>query len=152
METAMAEPESSPAPVLLDTVDEFGFVLNLDLGADVRTSGWTEVEPDAMQGTVNFTTGGVNTILIWGPQEARPPVTFLADTYNILRGSQPELTFDPISDGEITVSGEQGVYGGFRTIDASNTALGGGLIGTWVCSGPGTAFRLTLTGEDAMVV
>ncbi len=138
--------------MLLDTVDEFGFVLKLDRGADLQTGGWTEASADARQGTLSFAAGGVNTILIWGPQEERTPLTFLADTYNILRGNQPELTFDPISDGEITVNGEQGVYGGFRTIDASNAAIGGGLIGTWVCSGPETAFRLILTGEDATVV
>ena len=79
-------------------------------------------------------------------------MAFLADTYNILRGSQPTLTFDPISDGDITVNEEQGVYGGFRTLDATAQAIGGGLIGAWACSEQGTAFRLTLTGEDATVV
>ena len=137
---------------MLATVDEFGFVLKLDKGADVKTAGWTAPEPDAAQGTLSFTTGGVNTILIWGPQDGRTPLTFLADTYNILRSSQPELTFDPISDGEITVSGEEGIFGGFKTLDASDVAVGGGLIGTWVCSGTETAFRLTLTGDDATLV
>ena len=154
----MAEPtpaptlEPTPAPALLSTVDRFGFVLKLDRGADVKTTGWTAAEPDADQGTLSFTAGGVNTVLIWGPQQQRSPLTFLADTYNILRGSQPELTFDPISDGEIAVSGGPGVYGGFKTIDLSGTTVGGGLIGTWVCTEPETAYRLTLTGAEATVV
>ena len=101
---------------------------------------------------MSFTKDGVNTVLIWGPQQQRTPVSFLADTYNILRGSQPELTFDPISDGEITVSGESGVYGGFKTLDLNGATVGGGLIGAWVCSGEKTAFRLTLTETEATLV
>ena len=79
-------------------------------------------------------------------------MVFLADTYNILRGSQPTLTFEPVTDGELLVSGEQGVYGAFRALDEDETAVGGGLIGTWLCSGPETAFRLTVIGTDTMVV
>ena len=137
---------------MLATVDEFGFVLKLDKGADVNTAGWTGPEPDATQGTLSFTAGGVNAILIWSPAGDQTPLNFLADIYNILRGSQPNLTFDPISDGEITVSGEEGIFGGFKTVDANDVTVGGGLIGTWVCSVTETAFRLTLTGDDATLV
>ena len=76
---------------------------------------------------------------------------FLADTYNILRGTQSELTFEPISEGDIAVSGESGTFGGFRTLDATETVIGGGLIGAWVCPGQDTAFRLALTGVDSTV-
>ena len=144
--------EPTLAPALLDTVDKFGFVLKLDRAADVRTTGWTASEPDVDQGILSFTADGVNTVLIWGPQQQRTPLTFLADTYNILRKSQPEQTFDPISDGELAVSGEPGAYGGFKTGDLSGTTVGGGLIGTWVCPEPEIAYRLTLTGAEAMVV
>ena len=142
----------TPTPVFLTSVDQFGFVLKLDRGADVNTAGWTAPEPDARQGILSFAAGGVNTILIWGPQQERTPLTFLADTYNILRGTQPDLTFDPISDGPITVSSEDGIFGAFRTLDADGIVVGGGFIGTWVCSKFETAFRLTLTGEDATIV
>ena len=37
---------------------------------------------------------------------------------NILRVSQPDLTFDPISEGEITVGSEAGIFGGVKTLDA----------------------------------
>lgn len=94
----------------------------------------------------------MDAILIWSPAGDKEPLNFLADTYNILRGSQPDLTLEPISDGEITVSGEQGIFGGFTTEDASGTNIGGGLIGAWFCSVPGTAYRLTVTGGDATVV
>ena len=91
-------------------------------------------------------------VLIRDPQADRQPLTLLAETHNILRGSQPDLTFDSISDGSITVSGESGVFGGFKTEDSSGAVVGGGLIATWVCSVPETGFRLTLTGADATVV
>ena len=133
-------------------MDEFGFVVKLDRRAEVRNAGWTRPQPDSRQGILSFTDGGVNTILIWGPGEGREPLLFLADTYNILRGTQPELTFEPISDGDVAVSGEQGVFGGFRTLDANAAVIGGGVIGTWTCPGPQTAFRLTLTGLDSTVV
>ena len=118
----------------------------------MRTSGWTRPSPTAVQGALSFDAGGAKAILIWGPREGREPLLFLAETYNILRGSQPELTFEPILDGDMTVSGERGVYGGFRTLDTNEAAIGGGLIGTWVCQGQQTAFRLTLTGVDSTVV
>ncbi len=142
----------TPTPVLPVAVDEYGFTLKLDQGADVRAAGWTEPEPNARQGTVSFASGGVNVALIWGPQEGRGSITFLADTYNILRSSQPDFTFDPISDGDIVVDREQGVFGGFKTLDSGGATVGGGLIGTWVCTLPETAFRMTLTGDDAAVV
>ena len=37
-------------------------------------------------------------------------------------------------------------------MDNSGTAIGGGLIGAWICGDNETAFRMTLTGEDATVV
>jgi len=142
----------TPTPKLPVAVEGYGFILKLDQGADVRAAGWTAPEPDAQQGTVSFASGGVSVALIWGPQEGRGSITFLADTYNILRSSQPDLTFDPISDGDIVVDREEGVFGGFKTLDSGGAAVGGGIIGTWVCTLPQTAFRMTLTGEDAAVV
>ena len=150
--TATLTPEPTPTPVLLKSVDEFGFVLKLDKGADVESAGWTEPEPDVLQGFLSLTSGGVDVILIWGPQLEREPLSFLADTYNILRGSQPDLTFESISEDEITVSSEAGIFGGFKALDADGATAGGGLIGAWVCAASETAFRLILTGEDATLV
>ena len=76
----------------------------------------------------------------------------MAETYNILRGIQLSLTFDPITDGNIEVSGEGGVYVGFKTLDEGGSTIGGGLIGAWVYSGNGTVYRLTLIGTDSTVV
>lgn len=151
LESDAAELESMEA-ALVTSYSDYGFALKLDLGADVQSAGWTEPEPSLTQGIIAFAYGGVNANLVWGPFEDRTPLTFLADTYNILRASQPSVTFESISDGDVSISDQEGVYGGFKAIDNSGNAIGGGLIGAWVCGDSETAFRMTLTGEDATVV
>ena len=107
---AALQSEAAPAETALQTsYSDYGFSLKLDLGADVRTSGWTEPEPSMTQGIIAFSYGGVNTNLVWGPPEDRTPLTFLADTYNILRASQPSVAFESVSDGDISVNGQPGV-------------------------------------------
>ena len=145
-------PQSEPTAGLPNVVNEFGFVLKLDQPADIQSAGWTGPQPDQRQGTLSISDGGLNTFLIWGPREGRDTLLFLADTYNLLRGAQPQLTFEPISEGDIAVSGELGVFGGFRTLDGTEAVIGGGLIGAWVCPGRDTAYRLALTGVDSTVV
>ena len=144
--------EMEEAAALLTAYTGYGFSLKLDLGADVRAAGWTEPEPSVTQGIIAFSYGGVNANLVWGPPQDRTALTFLADTYNILRASQPSVTFESISDGDISISGQEGVYGGFKAVDNSGAAIGGGLIGAWICGDSDTAFRMTLTGGDATVV
>ena len=143
-----ADSTDSTETALLTSYADYGFFLKLDLGADVQTAGWTEPEPSVTQGIIAFSYGGVTANLLWGPPEDRTPLTFLADTYNILRASQPTVTFESISDGDVSISGG----GGFKAIDNSGAAIGGGLIGAWICGDNNTAFRMTLTGEDATVV
>jgi len=137
---------------LLTSYSNYGFSLKLDLGAEIQTAGWTETEPSLTQGIIAFSYGGVNANLVWGPPQDRTALTFLADTYNILRASQPSVTFESISDGDISINGQDGVYGGFKAVDNSGSSIGGGLIGAWICGDSETAFRMTLTGEDATVV
>ena len=137
--------ESSTGSALQTSYADYGFSLKLDLGAEVKAAGWTEPDPSLTQGIIAFTYGGVNTNLVWGPPEDRTALTFLADTYNVLRASQPSVSFESISE-------QKGVYGGFKAVDNSGASLGGGLIGAWICGDSETAFRMTLTGEDATVV
>ena len=131
---AGAEPEQDPAAetataALRTSYSDYGFSLKLDLGADVRAAGWTEPDPSVTQGIIAFSYGGVNANLVWGPPQDRTALTFLADTYNILRASQPSVAFESISDGDILISDQEGVYGGFKAVDNSGSSIGGGLIG-----------------------
>ena len=146
---AAAETAESTLPT---SYAEYGFSLKLDLGAEIQAAGWTEPEPSLTQGIIAFTYGGVKTNIVWGSPEDRTALTFLADTYNLLRASQPSVTFESISDGDISISDQEGVYGGFKAADNSGASLGGGLIGAWICEDSETAYRMTLTGEDATVV
>ena len=146
-----AETEAAESALLTSYAD-YGFFLNLDLGAEIQAAGWTEPEPSLTQGIIAFAYGGVNANIVWGPPEERTALTFLADTYNILRASQPAITFESISDGDISIAEQEGVYGGFKAVDDSGSSLGGGLIGAWICPDSDTAFRMTLTGDDATVV
>jgi hypothetical protein len=138
--------------VLLKTFNQFGFTLNLDRGADVKTGGYLQPEPNAQQGVLSFGTGGVNVILTWLPPAGNPPLTLLRDTYELLQRQQPSLSFATIRDGEITVSGQKGVFGGFRTSNTAGATVGGGIIGAWTCPAPGTGYTLTVTGADATIV
>ena len=117
----------------------------------MQSAGWTAADPTAGQGRVSFQNKDINAILIWSPVGNQTPLNFLADTYNILRNSQPDSTFEPITEGEITVSQQEGIFGGFTTTNASAATVGGGLIAAWLCPLPGTAYRLTVTGSDAAV-
>ena len=125
--TATPLPEPTVAPKQFTNVDDLGFSLRLDGEVDVQSAGWTEAEPNAGQGSVSFATGGVNVILIWSPAGDQTLLNFLADTYTILRTSQPDITFEAGPEGEITVSQQGGVFGSFITSNASGTTLGGGL-------------------------
>ena len=158
-EVVQARPASEPGEVieaaesaLLTSYADYGFSLKFDLGAEIQAAGWTEPDPSLTQGIIAFAYGGVNANIVWGPPEERTALTFLADTYNILRASQPTITFESISDGDISIAEQEGVYGGFKAVDDSGSSLGGGLIGAWICPDSDTAFRMTLTGEDATVV
>lgn len=151
VEVNLPEAEAGES-ALLTLYADYGFSLKLDLGAEIQASGWTEPGPSVTQGIIAFTYGGVNANLVWGPPEDRTALTFLADTYNILRASQPTVTFESISDGDLLISDQEGVYGGFKAADDSGASIGGGLIGAWICGDSETAFRMTLTGEDATVV
>ena len=150
-QAATATPQPTATSELDTVYSDYGFTLNLDLGADVQATGWTESEPSDTQGLASFTYGGVLAGLVWSPADGRDPLAILASSYNVLRAAQPDITFESISDGEITVSDQAGVFGGFKALDSSGATLGGGLIGAWNCAN-GTSYRMTLTGADATVV
>ncbi len=113
----------------------------------MESAGWTEAEPSAAQGLIALNFGGVNTNLVWGASENRTPIEFVASTYNLLRAAQPGITFETISEGDVIVNEQTGLFGGFRALDSGGSAVGGGLIGAWVCPSGDTAFRLTADND-----
>ena len=139
------EPALATTPVLLTTFDEFGFRLGLDLVAGVQTAGSSA----EAQGAINFSSGGVNTILTWIPGDGGSPLALISDTYDTLQNSQAGILFESITEGAISVNAQDGVFLGFKSSDASGATVGGGLIGAWTCADTGTAYTLTLTSSDA---
>ena len=155
--TNAPDPTSVPtvaptATSALDTVySEYGFTLNLDLGADVQSTGYSESAPSETQGLASFVYSGVTVGLVWSPSNSKAPLEFVAALYYDIQAAQPGINFESISGGDITVSGQTGEFGGFKAVDGGGTAIGGGLISAWNCSND-IAYRMTLTGADATAV
>lgn len=142
-------PTATPA---LDTVySEYGCTLNLDLGADVQSAGYSESAPSETQGLASFVYSGVTVGLVWSPSNSKAPLEFVAASYHNIQAVQPGINFESISGGDIIVSGQTGAFCGFKAVDSNGTAIGGGLIGAWNCAND-SAYRMTLTGADATVV
>jgi len=148
MPTAISVP--TPTPIRKTTIEEYGFLLDLDGEVTVQTGGWTDAEPDSSQGIIKFPYEGVSAILVWYSSESTGQ-QIVADSYNLLKNSQPNLTFEAISDGAIPVSGETGVFGGFKVLDGGET-IGGGFVSGWVCPESQSRYALTVTGPQATVV
>lgn len=150
---ATAEPTVEPtATPALDTVySDYGFTLNLDLGADVQSAGYSEATPSETQGVASFVYSGVTVGLVWSASNSKTPLEFVANSYNDIQAAQPGINFESIAGGDITVSEQVGSFGGFKALDGNGNALGGGLIGAWNCAND-IAYRMTLTGADATVV
>ena len=144
-------PTSTPTPVSQTIISEYGFHLQLDGDVSVQTGGWLEESPTNEQGMIRFPYQGVTAILTWSASTIIPQQA-VADSYKLLRDSQPNLTFEPIKDGGFRVSGEQGVFGGFKVLDATDTTVGGGFVAAWTCSELQLQYSLTVTGSQLTTV
>tara|TARA_B100000029_G_scaffold125222_1_gene118700 strand:+ start:3130 stop:3813 length:684 start_codon:yes stop_codon:yes gene_type:complete len=154
--TATPEPELVEIEVPTETANtillDYGFGLRLDGDVPVNFAGWSEDSPSTTQGMMTFPYEGVSAMLSWFPAVSAPART-VADAYNRLKDGQPGLTFEAISDGPIPVTGAQGgLFGGFRVLDPSGAAVGGGFVAGWVCPQNGTSYAMQVTGPDATVV
>ena len=71
---------------------------------------------------------------------------------SLLTSAQPENTFTILTEGEITVDGDQGTFGAFSTQDAETIVTGGGIIGAWICGEQGITPALLVAGTDDATV
>lgn len=148
-------PTLIPTPVPLTNVyDAFGFSVELDQDASFQTSnlsvrGWTGDGADNEQGLMTFNYNGTNIVIFWQPDSGSSPQTAVDLTYQVQKLSNPHLNFVPISEGDLTVDGETGRFGGYLTAEGSGEGASGGLIGAWTCQGAGTQVSLTASGPDA---
>ena len=148
-------PTSTPTPVPLTNVyDLYGFSVELDQDssfqtADLIVKGWTGTRADNEQGIMSFNYNGTNIVIFWQPQAGDTPQSTVDLAYEVQKASKPELNFVPISEGEITVDGQSGRFGGYLTTESSGANASGGLIGAWTCEESGTQISLTASGKDA---
>ena len=148
MPTATPVPTPTPTPTPAIQIDEFGFTLRLNRGADPQTlQGST-----SNQGMTQLEYSGVNVILSWVPVNGVTPQGLVSGTFDLLQQNQPDLTLETVSEGDLKIGLEEGIVLGFRTIDSGGKVIGGGLIGAWECLDTATSFSMTATGDDAAVV
>lgn len=152
--TPIPTPTPSPTPVASNAFDEFGFTLRLDQDASFASSdfdlrGWTEAEASAEQGLITFTYTGTNVVFFWSPETGDVLQSVVDSTFELQKLSRPDTDFTPINEGDLTVDGEAGRFGGFLAADSSGEGASGGLIGAWTCRTSGTTSSLTVTGPDA---
>ena len=102
--TTMAVPPTAVPTVAptatsaLDTVySEYGFTLNLDLGADVQSAGYSESALSETQGLASFVYSVVIVGLVWSLSNSKAPLEFVVASYNDIQTAQPGINFDSIS-------------------------------------------------------
>lgn len=153
--TSTPTPTVTPTPAPLTNVyNVFGFSVELDQDAsfqssNLKVSGWTETDADNTQGLMTFHYNGADIVIFWQPDSGSSPQQTVDLTYQVQKLSYPDLNFLPISEGDLTVDGETGRFGGYLTSDSSGTGASGGLIGAWTCQDTGTQVSLTASGPDA---
>ena len=158
--TATPPPSPTPAPIptatpyISNVFDDYGFTLQMDqdityASANLLVTGWTELEASNDQGLMVFEYNGANIVMFWEPENGNSPQTVVDSTYELQKLSQPNVTFTPISEGDLAVDGQAGRFGGYVTQNVSGGNAGGGLIGAWACEQTGTSISLTATGSDA---
>jgi len=132
----------------------YGFTVELDQDASFQSSnlsikGWTGTKADNEQGLMSFNYNGADIVIFWQPDPGAGPKAAVDLTYEVQKLSKPNLNFVPISEGDITVDGETGRFGGYLASDSSGENASGGLIGAWTCNSTGTQVSLTASGPDA---
>lgn len=132
-------------------IDTFGFTWLLDGEIKYETSGLTKEGAKKNEGVIFFEYGGINGVLIWFDDAISALETIILDNFNSLSASQPQLTFEPISEGNTTIGSNHSQYLTFLIKNPSGESEGGGIIGSWKCASS-KALALTVTASDAAVL
>ena len=157
--TFTATATHTPSPSVEETqssnvFDDFGFTLSLDKdtsfsSSNLTISGMSNDTANRQQGLLSFEYNGVDIAIFWLPTTANSPSSIIESTYQLLKDSQPSNILTPVSDGDISIDGESGKFGGFVATDSSSANAGGGLIAAWTCQNLDISLTLIATGPDA---
>ena len=118
-----------------------------DEAATVLTS-LLEESASATQGVLLFEYKGIQAVLIWMPSGTYSIQEVQTQLMALLASAQPENSFTILTEGEITVDGNQGIFGAFSTQDVESAVTGGGIIGAWPCGDQGIIPALLVAGTD----
>ena len=131
------------------TYSKYGFTFRLDEEQEIKAFGYTETKANDKQGLLSLKYDGANVIVIWIQQVDATSEAMLKDTYQVVKNSSKTLSFVAVSEGNITISKQQGRFGSLIATDASGKAAGGALIGSVVCKNTNTALSLTVSSGNA---
>ena len=132
--------------------DKYDFILRLDKEPVITALGYQEAEASKDQGLLSFSYQGVNILMIWIRNTDATAQGMLQDTYQILQGASPDLTFVPVSEGDIDVHNRIGKFGSLVASNSDGDSAGGALIGSWVCNESELGMALTVSSNDATVL
>ena len=146
--TATPEPKPTATPEPEELFNEYGFSITLDKGAYPSSIPGSS----AAKGMTRWEYGGANIIISWVPSNGVTYEGLISGMFGMLQENQPGLSLETVSESGLRVGLETGRVLGIRSLDGSDSVVGGGLIGAWDCLDTDTSFSLAVTGEDAPVV
>ncbi len=142
---ATAAQTAAPAQAILEYRDH-GFGLPLPEGVQVREAGIGTAAASAQDGQLTASAGNTSMVLVWTSSEATAE-TSLQGAFQVLAASQPEMTFQPLSEGKFKVDSQDAAYGAFGALNKDKLVLGVGVVGGWTCA-DGRSYALTVAGDD----
>jgi hypothetical protein len=148
---ATATHTSTPEPQEI-RFDQFGFSIVVETKESTVLTSLLEEDASANQGILLFEYKGTQAVLMWMTSTANSNQVVQAHLMALLTEAQPENIFTVITEGNITVDGNQGIFGAFSTQDAETVVTGGGIIGAWSCISQGIIPALLVTGTDDTTV
>ena len=142
---------ATPEPRKVSEFKDFGFKLPLPDGLQVQTAGLAGApKPTNDEGQLSASSGGVGMVLIWTKKSIDSKAA-VQGAFELLQSSQPTLEFKPVSQGDLKVDSQTGVFGSFAAQDKQQKVAAVGAIGSWSCKG-GQVYTLTVAGANQQAV
>ena len=141
---------ATPEPRKVSEFKDFGFKLPLPDGLQVQTAGLAgAAKASNDEGQLTASSGGVGMVLIWTKKSIDNKAA-VQGAFELPQSSQPTLEFKPVSQGDLKVDSQTGVFGSFAAQDKQQKVAAVGAIGSWACKGQ--VYTLTVAGSNQQAV
>ena len=153
--------ETPPTPTIANTstpeieettFNDLGFSIVVESKDSLVLTSLLEEDASTSQGVLLFEYKGIQAVLMWIPLNDNSIQTAQAQLMALLTGAQPGNVFTVITEGNINVDDNQGIFGAFSTQNDEAAVIGGGIIGAWACGAQGIIPALLVTGTDDTTV